>query len=113
MIQSGFYFLVYESNLGTAGYGTLYISGPSVAGGDGGYRYRGGIEAHGGIFHGRVAVTRVDPDAVSIFGAAERFELVIRGRADGRGLTFSGFVLGRPSLRVRFRLIPAARIAAE
>ncbi|MGC9447172.1 GrlR family regulatory protein [Cereibacter sphaeroides] len=113
MIRSDVYFVAYESNQGTEGYGTLCVNGASLTGGDGGYRYRGYVKSCGGIFRGRVAVTRVDPGAESIFGPVSRFELVISGRADGKCLFFSGFVLGWPSLRVRFRLIPAARIAAE
>lgn len=113
ILRSGAYWLEFQSNLNTKGIGTLIVSGPKLAGGDGGYIYRGFVTGFGGIYRGRVAVIRVDRDAVSLFGSVDRFELEISGLAIGSKIAFSGFVRGAEHLRVRFSLTLATALAAE
>ncbi len=89
------------------------VNGPRLTGGDGGYLYRGFVTGFGGVYRGRVAVIRVDPNAISLFGSVERFDLEISGLAMGSKIAFSGFVRGAEHLRVRFSLRLAAAMAAE
>jgi hypothetical protein len=53
------------------------------------------------------------PEAVSLFGRVERFELEVSGFASPKDLRFSGWVRGAEHLRVRFELFCAMRLAAE
>jgi hypothetical protein len=109
----GPYWVEFNSNIGTSGVGTIQLDRSRIWGGDGGYIYRGHMDCRGGLYFGRVAVIRVDPEARSIFGPVERFELKISGRADGNGFTFSGCVIGFETMRVRLRMRTATRLAAE
>ncbi|HRK69407.1 MAG TPA: hypothetical protein PKY73_17790 [Hyphomonas sp.] len=112
-VRDGAYWVHFESNVGTAGIGSLLLRSGRVNGGDGGYRYRGFVVANGGVYRGRIAVERLDAEAISIFGPALRFELEVSGIASDRSLLFSGFVRGAEHLRVRFRLVHAMKLAAE
>ena len=108
----GDYFVRFESNLGTNGLGTVTVRNGLITGGDGGYRYRGFVVTKGGCHYGRIAIERLDPLAVSLFGAVERFDIEISGKAERDMFAFSGCVSGAEHLRVRIVLFPALRVAA-
>lgn len=112
-LQDGGYAVYFESNLETSGFGTIVVRGAKVQGGDGGFIYRGYVAPKGGLFFGRIAVIRVDPSAVSVFGPVDRFQLEVSGRPDKGGWRFTGAVEGAEHLRVRFRLVSLQRLAAE
>ena len=109
----GPFWVIFESNLGLAGVGELYFRDGVFWGSDDGYRYRGFLEKSGGCYFGRAVVTRINSEAVSIFGTVERFELVLSGRFENGDLQFSGCVLGAEHLRLRFRVERQVRHAAE
>lgn len=113
LLRDGTYLVHFESNYQVAGSGLIQVRGSTFSGGDGGYRYRGVLRRHGGILSGIADVHRVDPNAVSIFGAIGFFKMQITGRATGGQYHFSGCVLGLEHLRLRFRLISATAFAAE
>ncbi len=103
----------FQSNLGSIGYGILTVSNGRLTGYDEGFRYRGFVTVYGGRLSGRIAVDRVDPEAVSIFGVVEHFEIMIAGNAVTGQWHYSGQVVGAEHLRVRFRLIELSAMAAE
>jgi len=97
---NGPFWVNFESNVGFSGSGALYFRNGVFWGGDDGYRYKGYLERHGGCYFGKAAITRVFPEAVSIFGPVERFELALSGRVENGALHFSGCVLGAEHLRL-------------
>ncbi len=110
---NGSYWLEFESNLGGKGIGILHIAGHRMWGGDGGYKYRGIVGSRGGVIVGKVLVDRVEPLSESIFGKIDHFEVEFSGKADRGFYTFSGWVLGAPTMRVRFTLRRVTALAAE
>jgi hypothetical protein len=111
-MRGAIYEVLFESNLGASGKGLLSIRGGRLFGFDEGFMYRGYVKAVGGFVEGRVAIDRKDPNAVSIFGAVDRFELVIRGHGKSGTWHYSGHVVGAEQLRVRFVLALLTSMAA-
>lgn len=112
-LLNGVCWVRFESNVGTFGIGSLSLRNGWLTGGDGEFRYRGFVVALGGCHRGQIAVERIHPTAVSLFGPVERFELVISGMASRNQFEFSGKVKGAEHLRLRIHIIPAMRMAAE
>lgn len=112
-ILNGDYYVYFESNLGTSGYGTVFLRNGKITGGDGSFRYVGFVVTAGGCYRGRIAVECMVPGALSLFGKVDRFELDFSGIAERDRFALSGQVRGAEHLRIRVKLIPAMRIAAE
>jgi hypothetical protein len=111
-MRGAIYEVLFESNLGASGKGILSVRGGRLFGFDEGFTYRGYVKAVGGFVEGRVAIERRDPKAISIFGAVDRFELLIRGHGKSGTWQYSGHVVGAERLRVRFGLSLLTSMAA-
>ncbi|NHB77983.1 GrlR family regulatory protein [Rhodobacter calidifons] len=109
----GLYWVQFESNLGLVGVGEIHVHDGVFRGKDDGYTYRGYLVRRGGCYFGKAVIIRTTPDALSIFGPVERFELELSGRFEGGELRFSGHVVGAEHLRLRFVLMRQVSFAAE
>ncbi|SOC14513.1 type III secretion system (T3SS) negative regulator GrlR [Rhodobacter maris] len=111
--SNGTYTVRFRSSLGSVGAGVIELEDLTVKGGDSAFIFSGKFQEQGDTLVGKVSVRQHSGYGMSIFGPLSSFVLELKGQlVSGRGV-FSGYVSGKPNLKVTVELQRANLVAAE
>lgn len=82
------------------GTGVVSITSGSINGGDFGYAYQGKLKESGQGVSATLAVSRFNPNADSVFGPADNFELEVSGPSSEKSFELTGHVKDNPAHKI-------------
>ena len=99
-MKAGLYVVNFSSSFGNFGGGVVTIESGRIQGGDSGYLYLGTYQTKDTALSAQVTVKRHNPNAQSIFGNLNEFDLSLHGSFTDNSFTANGSVSGRPMAKI-------------
>lgn len=100
-MKNGIYHASFTSSLGITGYGLVVVKDGAVNGGDQAYLYTGKIDSGNSGISGQININKWNHAGNdSVFGAANTFDLALKGNATDNNFNMAGHVVGQPTLKI-------------
>ena len=102
---NGLWTIEFSSVLNRFGSGVLVLKDGLLLGGDNGYYYSGKYNVKNDRVEGKVAITRYDPNIISVFGNMDQFSLSFAGQITHNVIDAIASLDGKPESKIQIKCL--------